>query len=166
MRIGVAAVVLALCTYSYGATSDAERKELEAWARGLDRDAVHKAVLHHEREPLSKEAKTNIRPVLVVHFEPLDYTVCLDQIGSLLDSKKPVDEAVFWQVVFGSGDFFEANPGADKIAYMVAGLESGMRAYDNILRENPKNRSESLDKLRALRDKGELVGFVKGKPCD
>jgi hypothetical protein len=150
-----------------GRKKEEERKEVEAWAQSLDRESVHKAVLEHEIEPLGKEA-LKIRAVLAVHFKRLDYIVCLDQIGSLLDKKNDVREAVFWQVVFGSGDFVEEHPekARDKFAYLPAGLESGLRAYENALREKPKARVELLDQLLALRDQGRLMEFVKEHPCD
>src|SRR5262245_59608535 len=89
--------------------AEAERKELEAWAKSLDKETVHRAVVDHEQDPLGRDAK-KIRPVLVVHFEDIDYVVCLDQVGPLLDTKSEAHEAVFWQVVFGSGDFVEQHP--------------------------------------------------------
>src|SRR5438093_9087184 len=122
-----------------GKQSEAERKELEDWAKSLDKALIHKAVLDHESNPLGRDAK-KIRPVLAVHFEAVDYIVCLDQIGPLLDAKNHALEAVFWQIVFGSGDFVEQHPdqAKDKLAYMLAGLESGLRSYEVVLREKPK----------------------------
>jgi len=150
-----------------GKPSEAERKQLEAWAQSLDKASVHRAVLDHECDPLGSDAK-KIRPVLAVHFESVDYIVCLDQIGSLLDTKNQAHEAVFWQVVFGSGDFVEQHPeqAKDKLAYMQAGLESGLRAYENMLRERPKARLAFLDNLLVMRSEGRLVDFVKEHPCD
>ena len=148
-------------------SSESERKRLEAWARSLDEQSIHKAVQEHERDPLGDHAK-EFEPVLMIHFELLDYIVCLDQIGFLLDTKNKAHEAVFWQVVFGSGDFVEQHPdqATDKFAYMLAGLESGLRAYENILVQKPKARLDSIDKLVTLRNEGQLLGFVKAKPCD
>ena len=150
-----------------GQPSDAEKAQVEEWARSLDRATVHKAVLDHEKDPLSKDSRKKLRPVLVVHFEPVDYIVCLDQIGSLMEDKD-VGHAVMWQVVFGSGDFVEANPdkATDKFAYMLAGLESGLRAYENILAQKPKAKIPLLDNLLALRKEGRLMEFVQEKPCD
>jgi hypothetical protein len=169
MRIFVPLLICAsvVLPAAAGKGSDTERKELEAWAHSLDKQAVHRAVLDHERDPLGDDAK-KIRPVLVVHFEPLDYVVCLDQLGPLLDSRNKVSDAIFWQVVFGSGDFVEqhADQATDKFAYMLAGLESGLRAYENILARKPKSRVELLDALLKLRNDGHLMDFVKEKPCD
>jgi hypothetical protein len=150
-----------------GKPSETEKKDVQAWAQSLDKASVHKAVAEHERNPVGSDAK-KLRAVLATHFEPVDYVVCLDQIGSLLDTKNEVHEAVFWQVVFGSGDFVEQHPeeAKDKFAYMQAGLESGLRAYENALREKPKARLPLLDKILALRDAGRLIDFVKEHPCD
>lgn len=154
--------------FAHAKNSDADKKELEAWAHSLDKEAVHKAVLEHERNPLARDVKKNIRPVLAVHFEPLDYIVCLDQIGPLLHTKSEVHEAIFWQVVFASGDFVEQHPdrAKDKLAYMQAGLESGLRIYEHLLPKNPKVRLELLDRLLLLRNDGHLLEFVKEHPCD
>src|SRR5262245_48496358 len=129
-----------------GNESEVERKKLEDWAKSLDKASIHKAVLDHEHAPLAPDAK-KIRPVLAVHFEAVDYVLCLDQIGALLDSKNEAHEAVFWQVVFGSGDFIEQHPeqAKDKFTYMMAGLESGLRAYEILLHEKSDTRLELLD---------------------
>ena len=159
-------ILVALPVFA-GKPSEAERKELEAWAKSLDRDSIHKAVLDHERNPLGSDTR-KIRPVLSVHFEAVDYVVCLDQIGPLLDAKNHALEAVFWQIVFGSGDFVEQHPdqAKDKLAYMLAGLESGLRSYEVVLREKPKAHHVLLDKLLSLRKEGRLVDFVNEHPCD
>ena len=148
--------------------SETEKKKVEEWAHSLDKETVHKMVLEHEMNPLAKDVKKNVRPVLAVHFEPLDYSVCLDQIGALLHTKNEVHEAVFWQVVFASGDFVEQYPdrAKEKFAYMRAGLESGLKIYDNLLPKNPKARLELLDKLLVLRNEGRLLEFIREHPCD
>ena len=168
MRFLVVSILVSLVALPVAARNkEAEKKEAEDWAQSLDKESTHNAVLLHEQDPLGKDAK-KVRPVLAVHFKPLDYVVCLDQIGPLLDKKTDISEAVFWQVVFGSGDFVEQNPAeaGDKLAYMQAGLESGLRAYENALRTKPKGRIELLDRLIGLRDKGQLQVFVKEHPCD
>jgi hypothetical protein len=145
--------------------SEAEKKELEAWARSLDRETIHRAVLDHERDPLGEDAK-KIRPVLVVHFEPVDYLIC-SEVASLAGSKDAATEAVMWQIVFSSGDWVELNPErrTDIQAYRIAGLESGLRAYENILQRKPKARSQKLDDLLKLRNEGRLAEYVSAHPC-
>ena len=168
MKLVLCVTVVAFLTILAAAAKapEPEPKNMEEWALTLDRESVHKAVLIHERDPLGDEAK-DIRPILMVHFEPIHYDVCLDQIGFLLETKNKAHEAVFWQVVFGSGDYFEGNPDqqADRFAYMLAGLQSGLRAYENILLKKPKVRLQALDDLVALRDQGRLLEYVKAKPC-
>lgn len=169
MKLAIATLILlsTVCPASAAKPTEAEKKELEVWAKSLDKNSIHKAVLDHERNPLSRQAK-KIRPVLSVHFEAVDYIVCLDQIGPLLDTKNEAHEAVFWQVVFGSGDFVEQHPdqAKNKFAYMVAGLESGLRSYVNLLHDEPKARHVLLDKLVSLQHESRLVEFVREHPCD
>lgn len=109
-----------------------------------------------------------LRSILTVHFEPVEFTVCLDQLGPLLQTKDEGHAAVFWQSVFGSGDFVEQYPdrAKDKYAYMVAGLESALRSYEIILPKNPKSRLPLLDELVKVRNDGRLIDFVKKHPCD
>jgi hypothetical protein len=75
-----------------GKLSEAEREELQAWAQSLHTASIYKAVVEHEQNPLGSDAK-KLRPIPVVHFEPVDCVVCLDQIGPLLDSKKEARRA-------------------------------------------------------------------------
>lgn len=166
--LGAAVLLAAAATVAAPAKSrDDEKAKNEEWARTLDRATVHRAVQRHENDPLGGDAK-DLRAILKVHFEPVHYVVCLDQIGFLLNLKDKAYEAVFWQVVFGSGDYFEqggAHP-TDQSTYMLYGLQSGLKAYENILVKRPKIRLKELDDLIALRDAGRLPEYVKSRPCE
>src|SRR5437867_3486109 len=113
------------------AMSKAERQKLEAEIKALDKDKVHDLVAMVEEDPLG-EAASVIRPALVVYFEDIPYDVCLDQLGPVAGSKKKWHEAIFWQVVFSSGDYFIHHPAGDREAYMLAGLEGGLRVYERV----------------------------------
>lgn len=167
MRLLPAIVLVAVGVMpGFGKPTEAEQKELQEWARSLDKAAIHKAVLDHERDPLGKDAE-RIRPVLVVHFEAVDYLVCGDVLGPLAKSKNDAHQAVMWQIVFGSGDWVEQNPdhATDIEAYTLAGLESGLRAYENVLARKPKARLPLLDELVKHRNDGKLLEYVKEHPC-
>jgi hypothetical protein len=99
------------------------QEELQQWARNLPKEAIHKGVLVHEQNPLG-EAAVKIRPVLMAHFEAVDYRVDVALIKPLLNSKTDLHTALFWQVVFGCGDFVEQHPEQAKewSAYTEAGL--------------------------------------------
>jgi hypothetical protein len=168
MRSTLVALLIALVapTLLADPQKDADREALEAEIKSMDIASIHRGVLAHEQDPLGEPAHI-ARPVLVAYFEDIDYIVCLDQLGFLLDKKGKVREAVFWQSVFGSGDFVLQHPdeATNKYAYMLAGLESALRAYDRILAKKPKARIDRLDNLLALRSEGRLGGYVKDHMC-
>jgi hypothetical protein len=149
------------------AMSKQERAELEDQIRALDKDKVHKIVAAVEAEPLGEMAEA-MRPALVLFFEPIHYTVCLDQIGFLMEAEPKVLMNVFWQVVFSSGDFVLQHPeeSADRLVYMQAGLEGALRVYERILVAKPKARNPKLDELVRLRNDGHLDDYVRANPCD
>ena len=147
--------------------SDKARKKLEDEIRALDKDQVHKIVLAVEADPMSKMAE-QMRPALVVYFEPIHYDVCLDQVGFLMDSKEKTHRFLFWQSVCSSGDFFLQNPDAskDRFTYMQAGLEGALRTYGHILEKKPKARHAQLDALLHLRNEGHLLDYIRAHPCE
>lgn len=149
------------------AHQDSEQERLKARVMALDPAAIHRGVLAHEQDPLGETAE-KIRPVLATYFGDADYVVCLDQVGFLLETDDRAHEAIFWQVVFASGDFALREPdGLNRpLDYMEAGLASALRAYENVIARNPRLRLERLDKLVTLRDQGLLGGFVKDNACE
>ncbi|HEY3175185.1 MAG TPA: hypothetical protein VGK94_05425 [Candidatus Polarisedimenticolia bacterium] len=168
MRLAHNALVLALtCSVLFaGKKADTKQKELEAWAKSLDKESVHKAVMAAELDLLG-EVADKTRPVLVVYFEDLDYDVCLDLVGSLLDAKDKLSRAVFWQFVFASGDFVVQHPdqATEKYAYMLAGLESALRGYEHVLDRKPREKRQFLDELLALRTEGRLGEHIRANMC-
>ena len=137
---------------------------LEEWFEGPNR--VHQAVEFHEAEPLSKTAN-QIRPILMAHFKQVDYIICGDVLGPLMDSKKDAHQIIAWQIVFSSGDWVEQHHDqADDIdAYTLAGLESGMRAYATVLETKPKAKLRLLDELLELYENESLQTWVSEHPC-
>ena len=68
--------------------------------------AVRWAFLVEEADPAGHHSTLSAS----TYFEDVDYVVCLNQVSFLLDTDDRAHEAVFWQVVFGSGDFVLQNP--------------------------------------------------------
>ena len=162
--VGLLSLVLVIPAF---ATSKRERAKLEAEIRALDKDQVHRMVVAVELDPLSKMAE-DTRPALLIYFEPIDYTVCLDQIGFLTHDDAKALQPVMWQVVFSSGDFFLQKPEESKnrLAYMLAGLEGGLRVYERMLAVKPELRHAKLDELLTLRNDGHLMDYVSANPCN
>ena len=124
--IAIACIVLSLIFIGpASAMPTQERAKLESEIRALDKNQIHRMVLAVEGDPLSKLAEAT-RPTLVIYFEPIDYTVCLDQIGFLLHNEPMALQPVFWQVVFSSGDFFLQHPEESKsrLSYIAGGPRS------------------------------------------
>jgi hypothetical protein len=128
------------------------------------RDNIHQTVLALEEEPLHKNAEL-VRTLLAGYYKNVDYIICGDILGPLSGSKKHA--AIMWQIIIASGDWVEANPerAKDIDAYTLAGLESGLRAYKNLLKVKPKDKSKLLDKLLARYESGTLNQWNLEHPC-
>ena len=53
----------------------------------------------------------------------------------------------------------------DDNAAQLAGMESMLRAYENMVKVKPKTKFAALDELVKRRDSGELKKFVEGAEC-
>jgi phage tail protein X len=129
------------------------------------RDQVHALVLALEQSPLHPNAE-KIRALLVVHYkEDVDYLVCGEVLGPLMDNNTL--QPVAWQMVIASGDWVEAHPtqAKDIDAYTLAGLESGVRTYRALLALDPKAQSDRLDALAKEYDAHTLSDWNKAHPC-
>ena len=54
----------------------------------------------------------------------------------------------------------------DENTAQVAGLESMLRAYETMVKENPKAKFSAMDDLVTRRDNGELKTLVETADCD
>jgi hypothetical protein len=128
------------------------------------REQVHALVVALEQAPMHPNA-TKIRALLVVHYKEVDYLVCGQVLGPLMDNATL--QPIAWQMVIASGDWVEAHPqqAKDIDAYTLAGLESGVRAYRAMLAKDPKARDEQLDALAAEYDAHTLSDWNKAHPC-
>jgi hypothetical protein len=162
-RVGPLATALIFVLSAIGGAAQVDLL-LEEWVEGPDR--VHQAVQLHEEDPLSKTAK-QVRPILMAHFKEVDYIICGDVIGPLMESKKGAHQIIAWQIIFGSGDWVEQHPerSEDIDAYTLAGLESGLRAYAAVLKTKPKVRVKLLDELLGLYENDDLQSWVDEHPC-
>jgi hypothetical protein len=167
MRPIVPALLLILPSVLFAAPpQDADREKNTAWAKSLDKDAIRDIALAHESDPLAPEARDRWAPLLLAHFEGVPFVVCLDQVPGVSE-QGALGKALLWQIVFGSGVFLEAHPEAaqDREAYMMAGLQSAVRAYRNALSKNPQMRIQVFDQLDDLETQGRLVEHVRAHDC-
>ena len=165
---GLVAVLLAVFSVPALATPfhERERATTNVSADADDRNVIRQAVLDHEADPLSKEARTKLAPMLLAHFDDVPYVVCLDQVPGLEDQGK-LGKALLWQLVFGTGAFIEQNPARanDREAYMLAGLQSAVRAYRNVRAKDPRKTIPLFEELDDLERHGKLREHVHAHAC-
>jgi len=128
------------------------------------RDQVHALVVALEEQP-THENSNAVRAMLMDHYKPVDYLICGDVIGPLGENKH--DAPVLLQLIIASGDWVEAHPdqAKDIDAYTLAGLESGVRAYRNLLALDKDARNELMDTLVKAYDANTLSDWNKAHPC-
>jgi hypothetical protein len=75
-----------------------------------------------------------------------------------------------YQATFGSAVFVIEHPDkkGDTAAQYVAGVESALKSYSAIVKNNPDAKSKALDGLLEKQKQGKLADFVHGasKACD
>jgi len=164
----VATVLLALLSIPGLASPSRERERpnTNVSADATDKSVIRQAVHDHESDPLSKESRTKLAPMLLAHFEEMPYVVCLDQVPGL-EGEGRLGKALLWQMVFGTGAFIEQNPARaeDREAYMLAGLQSAVRAYRNVRAKDPKKTIALFEELDDLERHGKLREHVHAHAC-
>jgi len=167
MRCFVPALLLVLPSFLFAAPpQDADREKNTAWAKSLDKETVRNIALAHESDPLAPESRDRWAPLLLAHFDGVPFVVCLDQVPGV-SAQGDLGKSLLWQIVFGSGVFLEEHPEAaqDREAYMLAGLQSAVRAYRNVVAKNPQMKIQIFDQLDALEKQGRLVEHVRAHDC-
>jgi hypothetical protein len=136
------------------------------WAKELDKATVRQAVQDHEADPLSRESRSTLAPMLLAHFEDMSYVVCLDQVPGLED-EGALGKALLWQMSFGSGAYLEQHPekAGNREAYMLAGLQSAVRAYRNVRAKSPKKTIALFEELDVMERGGRLQQHVRAHSC-
>jgi len=118
-----------------------------------------------EANPLSKELRSEQEWALRWLIEVPDITVKI--CGKLpdLDALKKFkhDSELFALTTLSQAAFVIENPdkAKDLSASSLAAMESMLKAYEAILKDNPKAKSKYLDELLGKRNSGELATYVK-----
>jgi hypothetical protein len=148
----LAAPTAAFSPYQRGPSTAEERAQALDFAESL------------EKEPLARGAKDKrswfVR--FLIEVPDISLTVC-PLIPDLLEHKKNYSSELVVQGMISSGAFLIRDPekAKDQVAVNQAGIEGTLRAYEGILKQEPKARWQALDNLLALREKGELSAWVK-----
>lgn len=136
----------------------------------IDKATFIKAVKLLEQDPFIKDAK-KYREVLtfyLIETKDVSVTVCTsDATKSLFDKKYKFSNELFGQNMFGMAAFKLENPDKkdDEKAAQFAGVESMLRAYEAMVKQNPKAQFAAADALLAKRADGTLAKFVADNDC-
>lgn len=118
-----------------------------------------------ETDPLGKEAKEQRKWLVTWLIDVSDISVkaCTDLLGPIVGSKKNYESELFTQTLGSAAAFIIANPDKtkDNVAVYTAGLEGALKAYESILKTQPKAKWPFLDDVIEKRSKGELGDFVR-----
>lgn len=118
-----------------------------------------------ESDPLGKQAKDQrswlVQWLIVV--PDISVKACSGLLGPVVGSKKNYAPELFTQTLASAAAFVISNPdkAKDNVAVYMAGLEGALRAYQSILKVQPKANWPFLDDLIEKRKKGELAEYVR-----
>jgi len=133
-----------------------------------EREMLIKAAKFLEEKPFDEEAK-NIRAwaiTWVINTDKVNVKVC-SLIVSGVDKKYKYSGEIFGQYTIGMAAFKLAN--SDKVkdedAAQLAGIESTLKSYEAMIKEQPKARNSFLDGLVAKRADGSFAKYVAENNC-
>jgi hypothetical protein len=127
-----------------------------------------KAAALLEQKPFDKDAK-DIRSWAIkwlIDTDKVSITVC-SLLVSGIDKKYKYNGEVFGQYTIAMGAFKLSNPdkAKDEDAAQLAGIQSALTAYEQMIKEQPKARNSFLDDLLAKRADGSLFKYVAENNC-
>ena len=103
----------------------------------------------------------------IIETDDVSITVCSDMLSATMDKKNKNSSELLAQYSMAMAAFKLANPdkAKDENAIQLAGMESMLRSYENMVKEKPKTKFQALDDLVAKREKGELKKLVDDAKC-
>jgi hypothetical protein len=136
----------------------------------IDKATFIKAVKILEQDPFIKDAK-KYREVLTFYLiETKDVSLVLctsDATKAVFDKKYKFSNELFAQNMYGMAVFKLENPNktTDEKASQLAGVESLLRAYEAMVKQNPKAQFAAADELIAKRADGTLAKYIADNDC-
>jgi len=134
-----------------------------------DKETLIKAAQILEAQPFQEKAKEFRTWAMryIIETDDVSITVCSQMFSSIMDKKNKNADELLAQYSMGMAAFKLANPDKvkDENSAQLAGMESMIRAYENMIKEKPKTKFQALDDLVTKRDKGELKKFVDEAKC-
>lgn len=129
-----------------------------------EKDKFIAAVQSLEDAPVGETAKET-RKWALEYSQEVKYPFC-DEISFLFFAPEIRGE-VMSQYLMKLAAFELENPGgkSEANAAQAAGLESALKVYEKIVKAVPKAKNRKLDSLVELRNKNQLMNFVKSANC-
>ncbi|HQX56108.1 MAG TPA: hypothetical protein PLP07_09285 [Pyrinomonadaceae bacterium] len=134
-----------------------------------DRETLIKASQILEVEPFVDKAKDFRSWAMryVIETDDVSVTICTQMFSATMDKKNKNADELLAQYTIAMAAFKLSDPvkAKDDNAAQLAGMESMLRAYENMVKVKPKTKFAALDELVKRRDSGELKKFVEGAEC-
>jgi hypothetical protein len=127
-----------------------------------------KAARFLEEKPFDKEAK-DIRAWAinwVITTDKVNVKVC-SLIVSGIDKKYKYSGEIFGQYTIGMAAFklADSEKAKDENSAQLAGIESTLKSYEAMIKEQPKAKNSFLDSLVARRSDGSLAKYAAENNC-
>ncbi|MBS1797560.1 MAG: hypothetical protein JSS81_27300 [Acidobacteria bacterium] len=135
-----------------------------------DLQMLVKAARFLEAKPLDKNAK-DVRAwavAFLIEAKDVHLLICGGELMEpVLDKKNKYSTELIGQYLIGMGAFKieNADKADDENAAQLAGLESLLKVYEQILAEKPKARHDGMDALLAKRNQNQLRDAVIAAAC-
>lgn len=148
----------------------AAQTSLAQSGKTIDKATFIKGTQLLEQDPFMKNAKKIREAMLfyVIQTDDVSVVVCGgDLTKAALDKKNKFSSELLGQYTFGMAAFKLENPekAKDENAAQLAGLESMLRAYEAMVKANPKAKFAGVDDLITNRDNGTLAKLVADADC-
>ncbi|SRR6266567_6401805 len=117
-----------------------------------------------EQSPMDPALKADREWVFQwVKSSDVNAMVCSTIIKPLTDQEpSPFRNAMMLQNILASAKFSMEHPGSkDNVAMLEASTEGMIRAYRNLVKQDPSRRNKFMDSLVAKQESGQLISYVR-----
>ena len=129
-----------------------------------ERQRALEVISRLEQSPMDPSLKNDREWVFQwVKASDVDAMVCSSIIKPLTDEKpSPFRNALMLQNILESARFSMQHPESkDRVAMFQASTEGVIRAYQNLLRQDPSRRNAFMDSLVQKQRSGQLISYVR-----
>ena len=166
MRLSSSASLSLAIIFLFGLMSPAvTAQEQRDQSTPEERAEVVRFTEYLEQNPFAEEAD-KLRKLIfawLVDVPDIEVSPCQEFLDPLMKAKRKYGSELMMQLMFASAVFVIENPDQanDESAQNLAGIQSVLATYTNILAVKPKAHIKYLDKLLKLQEAGELSEYVK-----